>query len=201
MLLLKRLLLGVTYWRWARSVRRQSDELRAAWAYQATDRRYELVNKALRGQLDLQELSVEESNFVVSTREALEAAINRGRTPCRLTVFRGVRDFRRWSGGVRLEAGETLVGQELVQLGFSSTSLSRRVVEAEFAERGTGALLRISLPRGSPAAWLAGVGDPRHRRQMELLLPHLVPILVTRVRRDAGFVLVECEVRPEQVRR
>ncbi|HYI80064.1 MAG TPA: hypothetical protein VEW67_04315 [Thermoleophilaceae bacterium] len=111
-------------------------------AWQKTDRTYELVQKIARGHsmAGTSQLQVRSASRV---RRHLVLAIQSGRLPLPLRVFRGLRDIE-------------------VSLGFSRPS---RVVG-----------LDLSVPVGTPALWVAGVGHGSLRRQGELLLENRTKI-------------------------
>jgi hypothetical protein len=128
-------------------------------AWQRTDRTYELVQKVVRGQ----------STGVPASRSArrhLILAIQSGRLPFPLRVFRGLRDIEVSLGFSR---PDQVVNQRVGLAGFCATTVVRSVAAREFTAR-RGVLLDLDVPVGTPALWIAGVGDSALRRQGELLL-------------------------------
>lgn len=71
---------------------------------------------------------------------------------------------------------ELTPGEVLLHKGFASTSVHVRVARS-FAT-GVAGMLRISIPVGSPSAWLAPYGDPMWAWQQEVVLPRACRILV-----------------------
>jgi len=73
--------------------------------------------------------------------------------------------------------------------------LKRKVAEAEFASGSRPLLMRVRLRETSPAAWVAGVGDPRLRYQGEILMPADANLLIARPADYSGDVpVVDVEV-------
>jgi hypothetical protein len=128
-------------------------------AWQQTDRTYELVQRVVRGQ------SVDASAGR-SVRRHLVLAIQSGRLPFPLRVFRGLRDIK-LSLGFSRPAG--VVNQRIGLAGFCATTVVRSVAAREFTAPH-GVLLDLDVSAGTPALWVAGVGDRALRRQGELLL-------------------------------
>jgi hypothetical protein len=81
-------------------------------------------------------------------------------------VFRGLRDIEVSLGFSR---PDQVVNQRVGLAGFCATTVVRSVAAREFTAR-RGVLLDLDVPVGTPALWIAGVGDSALRRQGELLL-------------------------------
>lgn len=107
---------------------------------------------------------------------ALDAVIARTPTPQPLTVWRG---FKRTLAPAQAQA---LVGKNLVDHGFVSTTLSLYTAESftqdEALPRNLGTIYRIDVPAGSRAAW---IDRHRSRGEDELLLPRNSRFRVTAV--------------------
>jgi hypothetical protein len=141
-------------------------------AWQRTDRTYELIQQVARGQI--LRLAVAEIRRTRTMRAHLDLAIASGCMPFEAVVYRGVRDLLRSTGiGCPADA----VGRRIPLSGYMTTTVSRAVAVDEFTgERGV--LLEISVPVGTPALWVAGVGHPMLRRQGELLLQDRIDLHV-----------------------
>jgi ADP-ribosyltransferase exoenzyme len=171
---------------WVNSI--TSEERFAIDRWQSRDRTYELVNRLLRGREDSNSLSEEQTDLVAVVIDGLESAIAKGLVTQDLTLFRGVRNL---AGTFGYEDGGLLVGQRFRLKGFMSLSVDRSVAEAEFTSDPRGATLRVLVPAGVNAAWIAGVGDPL---QGELLLGHLTGLLIRACNMFETPVLLDCEV-------
>ncbi|MDZ7577245.1 MAG: ADP-ribosyltransferase [Candidatus Nanopelagicales bacterium] len=139
-------------------------ERRAIREWQASGRSYEAIQHALR--------SLGRDREADRLAKALTFAIRRGSLAADAVMWRGVRSSTRTFGVPSGELGR-LVGEQRRMSGFLSVTLSRQVAELEFtrpALEGGALLLRVSVRKGTHAAWVAGVGSPRLRRQLELLL-------------------------------
>jgi hypothetical protein len=161
-------------------------------AWQGLDRTYELVQRMAR-RAGPHDLTPAQARIASAMWMHLDAAIASGSTPLALVVYRGVRDLRRTFG-----AGDprTVVGHRIRLRGYTATTVSESVAVEEFSG-SRGALLEVVVPAGTPALWVAAIGDPTLRRQGELLLKdgihlhayslgsrHSVPILSGRVSID-----------------
>ena len=78
--------------------------------------------------------------------------------------------------------------------GFQSTTTDRLVAIDEYLNEATGALLQITLPAGTHAAWLPPVGDPAMTYQAELLLAADLTFRVTGYHMEGNLLVLECEV-------
>jgi len=133
-------------------------------AWQKTDRTYELVQLFLRGQLTGL-LDATQLSEIHTVRQDLDLAVRSGCLPFPLRVFRGLRDVEVSLGF----APDRMPGRRIDLSGFCATTVFRRVALDDFTAR-RGVLLDFVLPRGTPALWVAGVGDSDLRWQGELLL-------------------------------
>lgn len=131
-------------------------------AWQQTDRTYELVQNLVRGR-DAEAASQPQA---IDLRNHLELAIQSGRLPFPLRVFRGLRDTEISLG---FSSPARLVGLRISLPGFCATTLFHGVAAGEFTGH-RGVLLELNVPPGTQALWVAGVGDHALRRQGELLL-------------------------------
>lgn len=129
-------------------------------AWQRTDREYRAIQELLR------------TRKIVDSRaeqQAIQLAtlIRAGDTKRPLTVWRGIRSVHNtYQGGIN-------PGVRRRFQGLTSVTLNYHIALNEFTKPtgpGGPALLRIELPTGTPALWVAGAGHPRKRRQYELLL-------------------------------
>lgn len=165
-------------------------EISALRRYQAMDRTYELVNRLLRGESGAAELDDEQDAAVRDIVRHLNRTLNRWRTPEPIRAYRGLRSR------VGLD---TVADVPLVTRSFLSTTIVRDVAVREFTippGPGGPALLEIDVPAGTPAIWVAPLGDPTLAYQGELLPPRRLPLSVRASRDDAGILVVDCEVQP-----
>ena len=133
-------------------------------AWQRTDRTYELVQRMAR---EAPPSSAGGSAVSVATvKQHLDLAIQSGRLPFAVRVFRGLRDIEVSLGVSRPSQAQ---GRRIRLPGFCATTVVRLVAADEFTAR-RGVLLDLIVPPGTPALWVAGVGDRALRRQGELLL-------------------------------
>lgn len=129
----------------------------------------------------------------LAMQQRLAEAVKSARLPFDLMVYRGVRSVR---STFRVDEAVEAVGRSYVQQGFFATSVVREVAIEEFTSP-SGALLEVSLERGTPALWVAGVGARRLRRQGELLLIDHLQIRVCGHRVDGGLAVLSIEmIRP-----
>jgi hypothetical protein len=140
-------------------------------AWQKTDRTYELVQKIARGH-SMAGTSQLQARSASGVRGHLVEAIQSGRLPFPLRVFRGLRDIEVSLGFSR---PSRMVGLRTDLTGFCATTVFRSVAAGEFTAR-QGVVLDLEVPVGTPALWVAGIGDRSLRRQGELLLEHRTKI-------------------------
>lgn len=184
--------LDASFSSWAASL--AADQVAALRRYQSTNRTYRLVNGVLRiGVTALDGLAPSERQVVVETVAAVSSAVASGVLAEPVEVWRGVRNLVAVFGAGPAQA-EAPVGRRRTLAGFASTTLDRSVAVAEFTNPGRGALLRLRVPTGVHAAWLPLVGRPELAYQQELLLEEDLDFTVARVVREAGTVVLECEV-------
>lgn len=161
-------------------------------AWQRTDRTYELVQRMAR-RAGPDDLTPAQMRIASTMWVHLDTAIASGSIPFTLVVYRGVRDLRRTFGA---DDPRAVVGRQIRLRGYTATTVSQSVAVEEFAGN-RGALLEVVVPAGTPALWVAAIGDPTLRRQGELLLKdgvhlhayslascHSVPMLSGRVTID-----------------
>ncbi|MCC6223549.1 MAG: hypothetical protein IT201_08685 [Thermoleophilia bacterium] len=171
-------------------------EREAIRIYQATDLRYRLINDVRRGRRPVDSLSHAEAAMVARVSESLDAAIAKGKIRFPLRVWRGARRAE-LQLGVPLDRVDEVLGAELALRGYFATTIRRQVAVDEFTSRTRSAesvLLDVSVPAEASAAWVALAGDPRLRRQAELLFPDPTRILITGVRREGVHTIVSCEL-------
>lgn len=162
-------------------------ELGALRRFQGLDRTYELVNRVLRRERELGDLSDAEAEVVVEISAGLNALVRRWATPEPMRVYRGLRR----SDAVDLTSSE-------VSRSFLSTSVARDVAITEFtAPPGSGgpALLELDVPAGTDAIWVPPLGDPSLAYQGELILDRGIRIIARRSRTVADILVVDCEVQ------
>lgn len=134
-------------------------------AWQRLDRTYELIQCLVRGAKAV-DATTGDVRRAETVRRHLDVAIASGRVPFDVVVYRGLRDLRRV---IRVKHPSETIGARLRLTGYTATTISKAVALEEFT-RERGLLLQIAVPAGTPALWIAGVGDPKLRRQGELLL-------------------------------
>lgn len=132
--------------------------------WQQSDRFYERIQRILRTGVD-----DEEADEVL---DAILEAIDAGALAREVVAWRGIRNTATAFGRSNQDLAG-LVHQEIPQDGLLPVSISKAVALAEFTDPSFGggpALLRVTIPSRTPAAWLPLVGDPALRYQCELLL-------------------------------
>jgi hypothetical protein len=159
-------------------------------AWQRTDREYELAQAVARSRVDLDRMPASMAATALEFQQELDDAIETGRLPFDLTVYRGVRSLRR-TFGVDDPEHISLGPQQLD--GYTASSVLRRVAVEEFTAPG-GALMKMALPAGTKALWVAGAGSRRLRRQGELLLKARLHIRIAGHRRESGLHVPLVEV-------
>jgi len=152
---------------WSRGVSRA--ETQALVTYQGSG--YRNLNRALRHEDGVVNLR----NHLLDPElvHHLDTVISRGRISQTLTVYRGRQRY------ISLDEARSMVGEELTDHGYMSTSV-RVAVGESFALRGTpnGTLYQIEVPAGSPAAWLHSL-DREGLDEKEILLPRSSTFVVT----------------------
>ena len=133
--------------------------------WQATDRSYEAIQQVTRGSRT-GGLTIREVRWAMTMTAHLDAAIASGTTPFAVVVYRGLRDPRRVLG---VDHPRDALGRRFRLSGYTATTISRRVAVQEFVGK-RGLLLEVAVPAGTPALWVARIGDRALRRQGELLL-------------------------------
>jgi hypothetical protein len=166
---------------------RQLDAIRT---WQRTDRSYELVQAILRGTLNPAALAPGERRHAEMLIADLDDAIASWHTAHPLTVYRGIRSLVRAFG---VKHPNDLPNRPTPRGGFTAASVHRHVALTEFVGPG-GALLELELPAGTPALWVAGVGDRRLRRQGEVLLQDRLELRITDVRHDGEMTVLSMAV-------
>ena len=168
---------------------------RAALEAYCGDRNFfRAVNAVLRG-ADLTAVPARFARRVLPARRAIADAIKRGAVPETLTAYRGIGDLEATFGVLPGEAAG-LVGHLRQSEGFLSTSISRRVAVQGFVNERTGALLDISVPAGTAAAWLPALRSTAFPNQLELLFGDRTPLLVVAAVREGPILVLRCEMTP-----
>lgn len=127
--------------------------------------------------------------------EDLARVIRASRTRRTIEVWRGNRSVVT-AFGVAADRLSDLTGTRSRVVGFFAASLHRGVAETEFvAPPGPGGpvLVRVTVPGGAAAAWIAGLGDPDLRYQQEVLMSSPA-VRYGRVDRSGPIPIVEAEV-------
>lgn len=158
-------------------------------AWQRTDRTYELLQR-VRREIEISDMPPLGIESAITMGAHLDAAIATGRLIFPLVVYRGLRSLRRALGH---DCPSEVVGRTFMFGGYSATSVSRRVAVDQFTT-ARGALLEIILAAGTPALWIAGVGERELRNQGELLLPDGVLLHVYSHRQEGPIPVFSAEV-------
>jgi hypothetical protein len=153
---------------------------------------FRAVNAVLRG-ADVAAVPARFARRVLPARRAIADAIKRGAVPEPLTAYRGISDFEATFGVPPGEASG-LAGQLRRSEGFLSTSISRRVAVQGFVNERSGALLDISVPAGTPAAWLPALRSDAFPNQLEMLFGDRAPLLVVAAAREGPILVLRCEM-------
>lgn len=172
---------------WADSL---SDDHRAAVRrWQGTDRFYERVQLAYRGEID----DAEAIDVADKLLEVVTHPLARD-----YAAWRGVRSAEA-TFGVAADQLEQLIGATARLDRFQAASLDRNVAVNEFTKpqlKGGAVLIEVVLRPGVRVGWIPPVGDPELARQQELLLhPQMVQRIVG-VDRSGPVPVVQMEVTP-----
>lgn len=142
-----------------------ADEQRAAIeSWQRDDRHYDDLQEPFRADIPVAPEVQDEIDHLVD-------AVEGGTLPADVDVWKGVRSIRKVFEVAPSELASR-IGSTIPYAGFFATSLSRDVAVKEFTTppgAPMAALLRLTLPAGISAAWIAGAGQRRLRYQYELL--------------------------------
>jgi hypothetical protein len=175
---------------WALGLR--DDERWALRRYQDRDGTYKVVNGVLRGTVRTVDLPESARDEVADIIACAGTAIDAGRCPSDIVVWRGVDDTARTFGTA--DPPGQLDDVERRFAGFLSCTTRRQVALDHFTERDRGALLELHVPAGTPGAWLPLAGDPNLAYEAELLLGEDTLVRVIGHRHEGGFVVLVCEV-------
>jgi len=107
--------------------------------------------------------------------ETIDAGISKGRVASPLRVYRGLRDPEAVFGTDDLQ---TLIGEFTAEPAYLSTSLDPVVAVGMTITAASPLLIVLDVPAGQEAAWLGLAGDPKRRREFELLLPRRTRIKI-----------------------
>lgn len=165
-------------------------QLAVVRTWQRTDREYELAQAVARSRVDLDRMPPPAAASALEFQQDLDDTIETGRLPFDLTVYRGVRSLRR-TFGVDDPEHISLGPQQFD--GYTATSVLRQVAVEEFTAP-SGALMKMALPVGTKALWVAGAGSRRLRRQGELLLKTGLHIRVVEYRWESSLHVPLVEV-------
>ena len=106
-----------------------------------------------------------------------------------ITVWRGIPTSR------GLAVNRLTPGDQLPRLkGFISTSVEESIARSFLGDGPKGVLYRLSVPAGTPGAWLPAFGPEKWRWQAEFLLPPNCSIVVTGVDLSGRVPIVQGEV-------
>lgn len=157
--------------------------------WQSMDRFYVQVQAAAQGRAaDPQAYTVAGDLMAIARRGQLAAPV---------AVWRGVRSSQAVFG-VPADELESVVGRDEVLNRFFATSTDPRRALEEFTRppNASGAvLMRVRAAAGTPAAWIAAVGDPALREQAELLFTPGSRLRIVAIDRSGEVPIVDVEVR------
>ncbi len=106
-----------------------------------------------------------------------------------ITVWRGIPTSR------GLAVNRLTPGDQLPRLkGFISTSVEESIARSFLGDGPKGVLYRLSVPAGTPGAWLPAFGPEKWRWQAEFLLPPNCSIVVSGVDLSGRVPIVQGEV-------
>lgn len=165
-------------------------EFAAMGEWQRSDRAYEAIQAALRGGR-----SNDETDLLI---ERIALAIGRLKLPEDAVLWRGIRDVRKAFGVDARDIGQ-LIGVRVPNPGFMATSTAREVALSEFTVPPLGggpALIRLRVSPATRFAWVARLGDPRLRRQREVLMEDQTVMRVLTAEYHQGLAYVDAEVLP-----
>jgi ADP-ribosyltransferase exoenzyme len=167
---------------WAASL--TDEEVEGLRYYQGPN--YKWINLVLR---DPNVVLAKHQSFVVRKITALvDSAIEKGRVPFTLRVYRGMKSYEALFDDF---SPSELDGFVIHDPAFVSTSVEAHRAE-RFMNRDEGFRLEFDVPIGHPAAWLPLVGNLQLAGQRELLLPRELEIEITDSRAtDEGILQLE----------
>lgn len=157
--------------------------------WQGADRFYGQVQRFARGQ------DSSPSEEVKIVHDDLAELIESSRVTREVKTWRGNRSSVA-AFGVPSDRLEELLRTEVQLDGFVAASGARSVAEHEFTRpsgQGGAVLTRMTVPRGTRAAWIAGIGDPETARQQEVLMDAPV-VRYVQVNRDGPIPVLIAEV-------
>lgn len=164
-------------------------QLRALIAWQAPDRGYERLQRALATG---EGVSASDRKTVGD----LLTAIYTGRVPFAIQTWRGVRSTDQ-TFGLPSDQLEHLIGRQIQVGRFFAVSTELRVAADDFTVpplSGGPAIMSLSIPPDQRAAWVSLAGDESMSGQRELLLGPEAQYRVTGVSNADGIAIVEAEV-------
>lgn len=156
--------------------------------WQASDRGYEAVQDFLRKGCGTSEAR--------ALAKALGSAIKQGRLHRDVTVWRGIRSSMTTFG---LDSSDLhrIVGEVRTFDDLMATSTARSIAVQQFTKpnrEGGSVLMKLRVPTGTHAAWVAHLGAARMREQGELLLPDGLVLRFRGATVEDGTMTVEVEV-------
>jgi ADP-ribosyltransferase exoenzyme len=169
---------------WAASL--SDDEIEALRYYQGKN--YEWINRVLRYPDAI--LAPDQSRAVRGILPLVDAAIEKGRVPFDLVVYRGLRSYAALFGD---QNPSDLAGEFVNDPAFVSTSVAAHRAD-RFVDQDEGFRLDFGVPMDYPAAWLPTVGLSKMEGQLELLLPRDTEIEITGTLEREGILYVEGQV-------
>ncbi|QRY61480.1 hypothetical protein JVX90_13770 [Gordonia sp. PDNC005] len=164
---------------WAQE--RTADEIEAVTRWQGTDRFYQRVQQPTADDAEARSVRDEMEDLVYSHELAQDRELWRGIRSCEATF------------GMQSSDLESLIGREFTPNQFTAATSAREVAEREFSQpslRGGNAMIRVRARKGTPAAYLAPIGDPKLAYQREVLFPPGISMRIVGVDRSSTLPVI-----------
>lgn len=164
---------------WAQQ--RTTDEVVAVERWQGTDRFYQRVQRPKADDSEARAIRDAMEDLAYSHELAEDRQLWRGIRSCDATF------------GVQSSDLESLVGREFTPNQFTAATPAREVAEREFSQpslRGGNAMIRIRARKGTPAAYLAPIGDSKLAYQREVVFPPGMSMRIVGVDRSGPLPVV-----------
>ena len=149
---------------------------------------YRAVNHYLRTGEHLEGPMRKTPGDVATSIHHVDRALAKARLDGGLRVFRGVEDLR----ALGLDP-DNLVGAEITDAGYLSTSLDKDRGRSFVRKRPGGAILRIAAPAGSPGAYVAPIANLEG--EQEVLFARGLTLRIAGSHRDKeGILIIDAEL-------
>jgi hypothetical protein len=144
------------------------------------------INQLLRNQTQMRDMDIYRYCELVNKAASISAAIKENPLPFDVNVYRGLK--RTFIFKEESINPQDLIGKEIMEDGFISTSLSK-----EKASLFGNLLLEISLKKGDKAAYISGVAA-RHSEE-EVLIDKGQTLMVQGFRKVGERIILQCHIK------